>query len=360
MMRHETSGNIQSGARILIVDDEDHNLRLLTRILKYGNYDIRQASNGVEALETVRSSEPDLILLDIMMPEMDGFEVTRRLKQDRRTEHIPIILITALEDQKSRTHGLAIGAEEFISKPINANEILMRVRNLLRLKQASDIIRDHNRVLEKQVRQRTRQLENAFVETILTLMRAAEYRDDETGAHVHRISFYTRSLAEALGMDTEFCKSIHYASPMHDIGKIGIPDHILLKPGGFEPEEWEIMKTHTTIGARILANCVSPYSKMGEEIALSHHERWDGSGYPQGLQGEDTPLPARIMQICDVYDALRSKRPYKEPIDHKTSITIILNGDGRTDPGHFDPDVLSAFSKCAGILRDIYDDYADM
>ncbi|MDQ7010908.1 MAG: two-component system response regulator [Mariprofundaceae bacterium] len=350
----------QYDAKILIVDDEAHNLKLLARILKHGNYEIYQASNGKEALEAVRSYKPDIILLDIIMPEMNGFEVTKRLKEDKLTKHIPIIILTALEDQDSRTQGLAIGAEEFISKPINANEILMRVRNLLRLKQASDIIKDHNRVLEKEVQQRTEQLESAFVETIFTLMRASEYRDDETGAHVRRISFYTRSLAETLGMGDEFCKSIHYASPMHDVGKIGIPDHILLKPGSFEPEEWKVMKTHTTIGAQILENCVSPYSVMGKEIALSHHERWDGSGYPQGLKGEDIPLPARIMQICDVYDALRSKRPYKTPFDHKTSIRIILKGDGRTDPKHFDPDVLSAFSKSTSRLKEIYENYADM
>jgi len=352
--------DIQYNAKILIVDDEARNRKLLTRILKHGNYEIFQASNGKEALERVHTCKPDIILLDIIMPEMDGFEVTRRLKQDKHTEHIPIILITALEDQDSRTSGLAIGAEEFISKPINANEILMRVRNLLRLKQASDIIKDHNRVLEKEVQLRTEELESAFVETIFTLMRASEYRDDETGAHVRRISFYTQSLAEALGMDAEFCKSIHYASPMHDVGKIGIPDHILLKPSSFEPEEWEVMKTHTTIGAQILADCASPYSKMGKEIALSHHERWDGSGYPQGLKEEDIPLPARIMQICDVYDALRSERPYKKPFDHKTSISIILKGDGRTDPKHFDPDVLSAFSKSTSRLKEIYENYADM
>lgn len=347
-------------AKILVVDDEAYNRKLLTKILTNAEYNIRAATSGMEALAVIENDAPDAVLLDIMMPEMDGFEVTERLKKNKKTEHIPVILITALEDQESRTRGLAMGAEEFVSKPVNADEIRMRVRNLLRLKQASDIIKNHNRVLEKQVQKRTRQLESAFVETIFTLMRASEYRDDETGAHVRRISFYTQALAEALGMDAGFCKTIHYASPMHDVGKIGIPDSILLKPGGFEPAEWEIMKTHTTIGAQILADCASPYSRMGEEIALSHHEHWDGSGYPQGLKGEAIPLPARIMQICDVYDALRSRRPYKEPFDHETSVRIISKGDGRTDPKYFDPAVLAAFSKSTGTMEDIYTNYTDM
>jgi len=197
-------------------------------------------------------------------------------------------------------------------------------------------------------------LRDSFVESIDTLMRAAEYRDDDTGAHVRRISYYTKVLAETMEMDGEFCECIFYASAMHDIGKIGTPDHILLKPGGFTPEEWEIMKTHTVIGGNILAGNSSPYLQMGEEIALAHHERWDGGGYPFGLKGEAIPVAARIMQLADVYDALRSERPYKKAFDHAKSLEIITQGDGRTNPSHFDPDVLAAFVNCADTMNDIF------
>jgi putative two-component system response regulator len=197
-------------------------------------------------------------------------------------------------------------------------------------------------------------LHDSFVEAIYTLMRAAEYRDDETGAHVKRISYYTRVLAEHMGMDEDFCDTIFYASPMHDIGKIGISDLILLKAGGFTPEEWEIMKTHAVMGGSILSGNTSPYLKMGEQIALGHHERWDGGGYPAGLKGDEIPLPARIMQLADVYDALRSRRPYKEPFTHEKTMQIICKGDGRTEPSHFDPAVLAAFEQCADQLADIF------
>jgi cyclic di-GMP phosphodiesterase len=197
-------------------------------------------------------------------------------------------------------------------------------------------------------------LQNSFVETINTLMRAAEFRDDETGAHVKRISYYTRVLAEHIGMDNEFCDTIFYASPMHDIGKIGISDNILLKPGGFEPAEWEIMKSHPVIGGKILEGNSSPYLMMGREIALGHHERWDGGGYPDGLKGEANPLPARIMQLADVYDALRSKRPYKAAFTHAKTMRIIVKGDDRTKPSHFDPAVLAAFVSCASKMAEIF------
>ncbi len=199
-------------------------------------------------------------------------------------------------------------------------------------------------------------LEHSFVESIYTLMRAAEYRDDETGAHVKRICYYTKLLAEKLGQSDEFCDLIFYASAMHDIGKIGTPDHILLKPGGFTSEEWEVMKTHAAVGAQIMSGNSSPYLQMGEQIALAHHERWDGSGYPFGLKGEAIPLPARIMQLADIYDALRSKRPYKEAFDHAQTIEIITKGDGRTEPSHFDPAVLAAFMSCADSMNEIFEE----
>jgi len=340
--------------KILIVDDEPRNRALLAAYLDAEGHEHREAADGKQAIEMVKDYQPDLILMDIMMPVMDGFEAAKRIKDAPETGHIPIIMITALEDRESRIKGLETGAEEYLTKPVDRMDLKVRVRNLLRLKEFSDFLTNHNKILEQQVRERTQALEGSFTEAIYTLMRAAEYRDDETGAHVKRISYYTRELAEKLGMDAGFCDTIHYASPMHDIGKIGTPDNILLKPGGFTPEEWEIMKAHTTIGADILAGASSPYLRMGQEIALSHHERRDGGGYPRGLKGEAIPLPARIMQICDVYDALRSKRPYKPAFDHAKTLKIICEGDGRTEPSHFDPDVLAAFEKRADTLAEIF------
>jgi len=343
--------------KILIVDDEVKNRTLITAYLNSEGYEHKEACDGRQAISMAEDYQPDLILMDIMMPNMGGFEAAKRLKKNPETRTIPIIMLTALEDRESRIKGLETGAEEYLTKPVDRLDLQVRVRNLLRLKEFNDFLKDHNRILEDQVTTRTKELRTSFMETIMTLMRAAEYRDDETGAHVNRISFYTRVLAENIGMDESFCETIFHASPMHDIGKIGIPDHILLKPGGFTPEEWEIMKTHTTIGADILANPSSPYLVMGYNIALSHHERRDGSGYPRGIKGEDIPLPARIMQICDVYDALRSKRPYKPPFDHTKTMHIITRGDGRTEPSHFDPDILAAFQSSAGTLEEIFDSH---
>jgi putative two-component system response regulator len=346
-------------ARILVVDDEERNRSVLVAMLEADGYAALEAADGAQALELVRRSPPELVLLDIMMPDMDGYEVAHALKADAATKSIPVVMVTALHDRDSRLRGLEAGAEEFVTKPVDRNELRIRVRNLLRLKEFSDFLADHNRILDTRVKERTRQLLTSYRETIATMTRAAAYKDEETGAHVARISFYTVELAQALGLDAEFCDTIHYASPMHDVGKIAIPDAILGKPGKFEPHEWEIMKTHAALGAKMLRGTDSPYLVMGAEIAAGHHERWDGGGYPLGLKGESIPLPARIMQICDVYDALRSKRPYKPAFEHAKSVDIILKGDGRTMPGHFDPAVLEAFARGAGRFGEIYAERAD-
>jgi len=348
-----------SSAKILVVDDDARNLALMKSMLKPEYETVWTANSGKAALAKVAEEQPDIILLDIMMPEMDGFEVVARLKASSSDWDVPVIMVTALEDRESRIRALDAGAEEFVSKPVDRQEMLVRVKNMLRLHAYSQLLKNHNQMLEEKVAERTRALESSFKETLLTLLRAAEYRDDETGAHVRRISYYAEHLAIAMGKDDTFADLIFHASPMHDVGKIGIPDHILLKPGGFEPEEWEIMKSHATIGFDILKGHSSPHLSMGAEIALCHHERWDGGGYPQGLKGEAIPFPARIMQICDVYDALRSERPYKKAFDHAKAFEIITEGDGRTEPGHFDPDVLAAFTQAADQLAVIYDEHTD-
>lgn len=340
--------------RVLVVDDDEQSRRLLEALLQSEGFEILLAETGDMALTLVKTFKPHLILLDLMMPGMTGFEVVKRLKNDPDTHAIPVIVVSALDNRDSRLEGLRAGAEDFLTKPIDPVELRIRARNLLRLKDLNDWLEGHNQILENRVKDRTRELHESFVESIDTLIRAAEFRDDETGDHVRRISYYSRELASQLGMDKTFCDLIFHASPMHDIGKIGIPDHILLKPGGFEAAEWVVMKSHTTIGAQILANNSSPYLKIGYDIALGHHERWDGSGYPYGRQGEEIPLAARIMQLADVYDALRSSRPYKSSFDHARSLVVILQGDGRTMPFHFDPAVLEAFRQCATTCAEIF------
>lgn len=340
---------------ILVVDDEERNVKLLEVLLQAEGYATVSALNGREALAAAVSACPDLILLDIMMPDMDGFETVAQLKANPRTRQVPVIMVTSLDDRDTKQRALLAGAEEFLSKPIIRADLTVRVRNLLRLKQYSDLLTHHNQLLETQVKERTAQLEEAYRDTVLTLVRAAERKDEETGHHVRRISHYCVVLADAMALPEVGSDVIFHASPMHDIGKIGIPDHVLLKPGPLTPDEWATMQTHCALGARILSSGTSRYTRMGAEIALGHHERWDGSGYPAGLRGTDIPMAARLMQICDVYDALRSRRPYKPDMEHAQAVDIIVLGDGRTQPEHFDPAVLACFVAQAPLFAAIYE-----
>ena len=347
--------------RVLVVDDDPRNREYLRLLLEKEGHAVLEAADGTDAVERACSERPDLILLDAMMPGKDGFQVVRELKSGDSTRSIPVIMVTALDDRAARMRALDCGAEEFLSKPLDRAELWMRVRNLLRLKHYSDLLELNNRTLEQQVRERSAQLSASHLDTIYTVMRAAEFRDQETGAHIKRISYYSRELALRLGMDPGFVDTIFHASPLHDVGKIGIPDHILLKPGPLDTGERVVMQTHTSLGARILTqgDSASAYLRMGADIALSHHERWDGSGYPTGVAGDAIPLSARIMAICDVYDALRSRRPYKQPMPHDQAMRIILHGDGRTLPGHFDPSVLDAFAGSQSLVEAIYAEHAD-
>ena len=344
---------------VLVVDDDESMRLLLQKWMGGEGYRVAVAENGVSAVEKATAEPPDVILLDAKMPGMDGFQVAESLKTTEHTRTVPIIMVTALDDPQSKLRALKAGVQEFLTKPVDQSELSLRVQNVLMLKQYSNFLADQNRVLEQMVKERSRQVVQSYRETIETLCRAAAYKDDETGAHVRRISYYTEDIALAVGMNHDFCEAIHYASPMHDIGKIAIPDAILTKRGPLTNGEWDIMKSHAGLGAQLLGSGDSPYLRMGAEIALHHHERWDGSGYPGRLKGQLIPISARIMNICDQYDALRSERPYKKALSHEATMEIITVGDGRTLPGHFDPDVLEAFKRSAARFRDIYETIKD-
>lgn len=342
-------------SRILIVDDEAQNRMLMSEILANAGYSVDTARDGSEAIDKIGGFRPDIIFLDIMMPGLNGYDVCARLKSDPETSHIPVVLATSLSDLNARIRGLDAGANDFLVKPVDAREVVSRVRNLVRVKEFDDFLLKHNALLQEQVLEKTREIKEFHLETIYRLTLMAEYKDPGTAAHVRRVGKYVGALAKQLGHSEERAELMAFASPMHDIGKIGIPDSILLRPSLLTQQEREIMQHHSIIGWKMLTGSSSEIMKSAATFALTHHERWDGLGYPRGLRGGDIPIEGRILALVDQYDALRSERPYKTAIDHQRSFNIIVCGDGRTMPGHFDPKVLEAFKDMHRTFSDIFD-----
>lgn len=341
--------------RILVVDDEKSICSFISALLQKSGHETRAVTSGMDALAVAAEGWPDLVVLDLVMAGMDGFETARRLKSSPQTAHIPVVMVTVLGDRESRLRGLEIGAEDFLTKPIDPAELVIRVRNLLRLKEYGDFLSNMNQLLDRQVRQKTAELRGSHVETIFALARVVEFKDRDTAGHIARIAHLSRAMADILGMAPGYAESLFYASAMHDIGKIVVPANILLKPGPLTPDEMAIVKRHPQVGSEVLCSQTSsPFLAMGAEIAASHHECWDGSGYPDALAGEKIPLSGRIVMLCDRYDALRSQRPYKAALTHDETLRILLQGDGRSQPGHFDPEILAGFRRFNGRLEEIF------
>jgi len=319
---------------ILAVDDTPENIDVINGLLS-GEYKVKVALNGAKALKIAQSaSPPDLVLLDIMMPEMDGYEVCRQLKTNPLTKNIPVIFLTAKSEIEDETKGFALGAIDYITKPISPPIVKARVKTHLALY-------DQNRALEGKVRDRTVELNATRLEVIRQLGRAAEFKDNETGLHVVRMSYYSKIIAEALGMSEDQTDLLLHASPMHDIGKIGIPDRVLLKSGKLDDAEWNIMRQHPVMGVEIIGDNKSSLMEMARLVALGHHEKWNGKGYPNGIAGDDIPLVARIVAIADVFDALTSERPYKNAWTVEKAAGLIQEESGV----HFDPNLAPLFAE---------------
>ncbi|NTS75518.1 two-component system response regulator [Catenovulum sp. SM1970] len=347
-MDQDEIDQVVSKQAILVVDDNPENIHVLTGILR-PYYKVKAAINGELALKIARGQDkPDIILLDIMMPGIDGYEVCSQLKASPETSEIPVIFVTAKSEVEDEKQGFLLGAVDYITKPVSPSLVLARVSAHLKLY-------DQKLHLESLVQERTRELEQTRMEIIESLGRAAEFKDNETGMHVIRMSWYSRFLAQALTENHEWSELLFNAAPMHDIGKIGIPDRVLLKPGKLDEEEWAVMKKHVDFGVDILGEHQSSLLKLASEVAQNHHEKWDGSGYPNGLKGEEIPLSARIVAVADVFDALTSERPYKKAWSIEEAMDLLEREAG----SHFDPQLIPLFKSCLPSVLEVKEKYQD-
>ena len=344
-------------AKILIVDDEQGNIRVLERMLgSAGYHNVTSTTDSRSTPEIYQSIRPDLVLLDIKMPEFSGFDVMEALKSlEHKEGYLPILILTAQLDPETRLKALKAGAKDFVNKPFIMEEMLARINNLLEVRMLHNSMHNEKKFLETKVEKNSHELLQYQVDIIHHLARAAEYRDNETGMHVIRMSKLCERVAQGAGLSDQECYLIRHASPMHDIGKIGIPDHILLKPGKLTREEWAVMKTHSEIGALILSGSESEFLQMAEVIAGTHHERWDGTGYPKGLKGEEIPIASRIVTVCDVFDALTSDRPYKKAWSVEDAVSEMESQRGKL----FDPRILDVFLQLLPEVIEISREFAD-
>ncbi len=343
--------------KVLIVDDESTGRTILAKIIQQAEDDVIVESfdNPVKALDWLDNNHPDLIITDYRMPDINGVELIKKIRKKPSCHDIPIMMITVVSEKSVRYDALEAGATAFLTRPIDQIECRTSCRNLLKLHEQQSIIQDRADWLARQVDVATQQIVSREQETLLRLAKAGEYRDEDTGFHVVRMAKYSRQIAEALGLSAKECDEIEYSAPMHDIGKIGVPDKILLKPGKFDAEEWQVMQGHAQIGHAILADSQSRYMQMGAIIALNHHERFDGTGYPSGLAGKDIPLVARIVTVADVYDALVSRRPYKEPWGEQDALDYLRKHAGT----QFDATCIDAFFERLDNIHDIQEKFSD-
>lgn len=353
-------------ADIMAVDDSPSNLQILSRMLGENGYKVRPVPSGSLALMAARNAPPDLILLDITMPDMDGYHVCEALKSDPALSAIPVIFLSGHAGTIDKIRAFCAGGVDYITKPFQIEEVLARVETHIKLRRLQLELENHNHNLEDMVKEQVREISELQMATIFAMANLAEYRDFDTGIHLERVRKYCHLLATEMSktpsfssaIDPRFIQIIYETSPLHDIGKVGIPDNILLKPAKLTPEEFEVIKTHTAIGAQALEAVReqyprNPFIEMGIQIAKYHHEKWDGTGYPEGLSGDDIPLAARIMAVIDVYDALTSKRVYKEALPHEESVAIILSASGK----QFDPRIIAIFHKLEHEILNIRNQY---